>query len=72
MPYERSWCWGIIELARALGISFAFPSQSVYLETTPERPGEVTPLPADWQERSDKEVQRMLKIWTEKEPPIVD
>lgn len=62
---------GIIELAHALDISFAFPSQSVYLETTPERREEVRPLPADWQERSDKEVQRMLKIWSEKEPPIV-
>jgi MscS family membrane protein len=63
---------GIIELAHALDISFAFPSQSVYLETTPEKGEAVRPLPADWQERSEKEVQRMLKIWSEKEPPQVD
>ena len=41
----------IMRLAEDLGVSFAFPSQSLYLESTPERPLPVRSTPEDLAQR---------------------
>jgi MscS family membrane protein len=58
--------FGIIRLARDLGISFAFPSQSVYVESFPGQQDHPAPgLPEDWSEVNKTRVEKLMRLWSE-------
>lgn len=59
--------FGIIRLARSLGIGFAFPSQSLYVEQLPGAPspeGSPEPDPDQWPERNRALVEKLTAAWT--------
>ncbi len=58
---------GIIRLAHEAGISFAFPSQSLYVESFPGQdpnPGAPVPDPQDWQEIERSWLVKLQDRWT--------
>ncbi len=58
---------GIIRLAHEAGISFAFPSQSLYVESFPGQvpnPGAPVPAAADWQEIERSWLVKLQDHWT--------
>lgn len=65
--------FGIIRLAKDLGVSFAFPSQSIYVETFPGKEQDpASGLPDNWQDVSKGRIEKLIQLWSESrsESPI--
>jgi len=59
--------FGIIRLARTLGVSFAFPSQSIYVEQFPAPADPENPPDAEQEPSSDQHrelIEKLMRAWT--------
>lgn len=55
---------GIMRLAETLGISFAFPTQTLHIENFPDK-GSLTPTYPDSKSEASAKVEDFIKAWTE-------